>query len=85
MSYEMYHENKLLWNVREAAMSLGLSPWTIRLYIRQRKLQPVRIGRRVLLEPDECRRFLEGCKSRKALNGAGLRPARQPVDTSEPR
>jgi excisionase family DNA binding protein len=50
---------KLLWNVKEAANALGLSPWTIRRYIIDGKLQIVRLGRRVLLEPAECRRLLE--------------------------
>jgi len=53
----------LLWSVREAGSALGISPWTIRLYVRQGKLHPVRVGRRVLLEPEECRRFLEDCKN----------------------
>lgn len=55
-------QEKLLWNVREAGAALSISPWTVRLYIRQRKLRPVGVGRRVLLEPNECRRFLDTCK-----------------------
>jgi predicted site-specific integrase-resolvase len=58
----MSNQSKLLWNVREAGSALGISPWTIRLYMRQGKLRPVRVGRRVLVEPEECRRFLEDCK-----------------------
>jgi excisionase family DNA binding protein len=50
---------KLLWNVKEAGTALGISPWTIRRYISDGKLQTVRLGRRVLLEPAECRRLLE--------------------------
>lgn len=56
------NERPLLWNVGEAATALAISPWTIRLYIRQGRLQPVRVGRRVLLEPHECQRFLRTCK-----------------------
>jgi excisionase family DNA binding protein len=52
----------LLWDVGAAASALAISPWTIRLYIRQGRLQSVRVGRRVLLEPDECHRFLKACK-----------------------
>lgn len=48
---------RLLWNVNEAGTALGLSPWTIRRYISDGKLRPVRIGRRVLVEPSECRRL----------------------------
>jgi excisionase family DNA binding protein len=50
---------KLLWSVKEAGMALGLSPWTIRRYIADRKLGTVRLGRRVLIEPSECRRIIE--------------------------
>jgi excisionase family DNA binding protein len=53
---------QLLWNVKEAGAALGLSPWTIRRYISEGKLQPVRIGRRVLVEPAECRRLVEECR-----------------------
>ena len=55
-------QEKLLWDIREAGAALSISPWTVRLYIRQQKLRPVRVGRRVLLEPEECRRFLDACK-----------------------
>lgn len=50
---------KLLWNVKEAGATLGISPWTIRRYIAEEKLGVVRIGRRVLVEPSECRRLVE--------------------------
>jgi excisionase family DNA binding protein len=55
-------QEKLLWDIREAGAALSISPWTVRLYIRQHKLRSVRVGRRVLLEPEECRRFLDACK-----------------------
>lgn len=48
----------MLLNINEAANELRLSPWTVRLYIRLGKLKPVRIGRRVLLEPAELRRLV---------------------------
>jgi len=66
-------QEKLLWNVREAGAALSISPWTVRLYIRQRKLQPVRVGRRVLLEPEECRRFLDTCKRPRRERGGTTR------------
>jgi len=53
---------QLLWNVKEAGAALGLSPWTIRRYITDGKLQTVRLGRRVLVEPAECRRLVEKCR-----------------------
>lgn len=55
-------DDKLLWNVKEAGNALGLSPWTIRRYITDGKLQTVRLGRRVLVEPSECRRLVEKCR-----------------------
>ena len=54
---------KLLWNVKEAGNALGLSPWTIRRYITDGKLRTVRLGRRVLVEPSECRRLVEAGKT----------------------
>ena len=39
-----------LHDVRSAARLLAVSPWTVRVYIRQGKLHPVRIGRLVRLE-----------------------------------
>jgi excisionase family DNA binding protein len=59
------NERSLLWDVEQAATALALSPWTIRSYIRQGKLRPVRVGRRVLFEPAECERFLNACKAAK--------------------
>jgi|HubBroStandDraft_6_1064221.scaffolds.fasta_scaffold4490775_1 excisionase family DNA binding protein len=53
---------KMPWNVKEAGSALGLSPWTIRSYISKRKLRVVRMGRRVLVEPDECRRLVKECR-----------------------
>lgn len=48
----------MLLDLREASRQVGLSHWTLRLYIRQGKLQAVRLGRRVMIEPDELRRFV---------------------------
>jgi hypothetical protein len=45
-------------DVCSAAEVLGISPFTVRLYIKQPKLIPIRIGRRVLLDPAETERFL---------------------------
>ena len=51
-----------LLSIDKAAEKLGLSPWTLRLYLRQGKLRPVRIGRRVLLEEVELSRFIAECR-----------------------
>jgi excisionase family DNA binding protein len=48
-----------LYSVLEAAELLGLSHWTLRTYIKARKLNPVRIGKRVLLETSELERFIK--------------------------
>jgi excisionase family DNA binding protein len=72
---------KMLWSVSEAGSALGISPWTIRRFLRDGKLRSVRVGRRVLLEPDECRRFLEVCKAtRRRKSSAG--PSLRSVDIS---
>ena len=49
---------KALKSIEEAAGLLGISPWTVRSYIKTNKLRPVRIGRRVLLGEDELERFV---------------------------
>jgi excisionase family DNA binding protein len=50
---------KLLWSVKEAGGALGISPWTIRRYITEGKLETIRLGRRVLIEPKACVRLVE--------------------------
>jgi excisionase family DNA binding protein len=47
-----------LKNVKQAAALLGISPWTVRAYVRNGKLKPVRLGRRVLLEEAELERLI---------------------------
>jgi excisionase family DNA binding protein len=53
---------KRLHGVKEAAEILGISTYTVRSYIRQGKIRPVRFGRRVLLEEAELERFVAGSK-----------------------
>jgi excisionase family DNA binding protein len=52
-----------LHDVRSAAKLLAVSPWTIRGYIRQGKLHPVRIGRLVRLDEEELSRFVASNKA----------------------
>ena len=47
-----------LISVEQAAGLLGLSTWTVRAYIRDGKLRPVRLGRRVLLAENELERLV---------------------------
>lgn len=52
-----------LLTIEHAAQVLAISPWTIRRYIAVKKIRPVRIGRRVLLEESELRRIIEEGKN----------------------
>lgn len=58
-----------LMTIERAAQVLGISPWTVRRYISLRKIWPVRIGRRVLIEPQEIRRIVEAGRDSSALPG----------------
>jgi excisionase family DNA binding protein len=49
---------KALKTIPEAAEILRISHWTVRKDIRDGKLIPVRLGRRVLLEEAELERFV---------------------------
>jgi excisionase family DNA binding protein len=49
---------RALKNIDEAAGLLGISPWTVRAWIRIGKLRPVRLGRRVLLSESELERLV---------------------------
>jgi excisionase family DNA binding protein len=44
------------------AKALCVSPHTIRSWVRQGKLKPVRLCRRLLFHPDEVARFLENAR-----------------------
>ena len=60
-------EHRLALGVKEAAEALGLSHWTIRKFIREGKLRSVRLGKRVLVEPEALQALIE----------AGRKPAIQ--------
>jgi excisionase family DNA binding protein len=47
-----------LRSVDEAAALLGISPYTVRAWIRDGRLRPVRLGRRVLLSEGELERLV---------------------------
>jgi excisionase family DNA binding protein len=65
---------KALWSVEKAAELLSISPWTLRAYIRDAKLRPVRIGRRVLLEESELERFIAFSKAQPVANEGSEQP-----------
>jgi excisionase family DNA binding protein len=52
-------EHRLALGLKEAAEAVGLSHWTIRKFIREGKLRSVRLGKRVLVEPEELQRLIE--------------------------
>ena len=47
-----------LFRLIAVAQALCVSPHTVRMWVRQGKLQPIRICRRLLFHPDEVARFL---------------------------
>jgi excisionase family DNA binding protein len=49
---------RALKSIDEAARLLGISPWTVRAYVREGKLPAVRLGRRVLVTEDALERFV---------------------------
>jgi excisionase family DNA binding protein len=51
-----------LHDVNDAARLLAVSPWTVRAYIRQGKLRPVRIGRLVRIDELELQKFIANAK-----------------------
>ena len=57
-----------LLDVNGAADALAVSPWTIRAYIREGKLQAVRIGRLVRLETSELERFVNEHSNKTEVN-----------------
>jgi len=67
---------KPLKSVEEAAELLGISTWTVRGYVRDRKLKPVRLGRRVLLEEEELERFIAEGKNQCIDERSQLQEAR---------
>lgn len=54
---------RALKSIQEAAGLLGISPWTVRAYVKAGKLHAVRLGRRVLVEESELERLVENGKS----------------------
>jgi excisionase family DNA binding protein len=69
---------RALKSVKEAAGLPGISPWTVRSYIRDEKLKPVRLGRRVLVEEAELERLIASSKA--PLSGASLQSCRSTVN-----
>lgn len=56
-----------LYDVKQAAEVLAVSPWTVRGLIRARKLRPVRVGRLVRLDERELEQFIRNAKESSEL------------------
>ena len=52
-------QNQLALGLKEAAAAVGFSHWTPRQHKREGKVQAIRLGRRVLIEPAELQRLVE--------------------------
>ena len=52
-----------LLNVERAAEMLSLSPWTIRSWIRKRKLKAIKLGSRIVVEPQSLRELISEAKA----------------------
>jgi hypothetical protein len=66
-----------LMDVGELASLWRISPHTIRAWVRQKRLHPTKICRRLLFHPDECARFIAAA-NKKSGKSPDLRstPAR---------
>jgi excisionase family DNA binding protein len=66
-------EGSKLLSVEEAATKLGISPLTMRIWIRQRRLPFVKLGMRVLLSPQDVQHFIEANRIEAvSFDGEGL-------------
>ncbi len=74
-----------LKSVEQAAELLGISPWTVRAYVRQRKLRSVRIGRRVLLQEDDLQQFVSAATEQQIseVPVGGSRDSQAPTSPQE--
>lgn len=57
-----------LYGIKEAADALRVKPPTIHLWIRQGRLMPVKLGRRVVVTERELERFVDEGKVRRRGN-----------------
>ena len=56
-----------LLTVKDAAQILSISPWTVRAYIRNGKLRPIRVGRLVRLDEQGLETFISSLKASTAV------------------
>ena len=65
---------KKLWNNSEASKFLGISPFTLRGKVSRREIPYIKLGRRVLFDCEDLRRFVEASKIMprpRRVNGDG--------------
>jgi excisionase family DNA binding protein len=53
-------QERIALSLNEAASACGVSHWSLRKAISSGKLKPMRVGRKILVSPEELRRFLNG-------------------------
>jgi len=71
---------RVLLSKTESAEALGISGRTLTELIRGREVNPRRVGRRVLITPDELRRFASGTPAAAPfLATLGIGSARTPA------
>jgi len=63
-----------LFSIAEAAKSLGVSHWTLRMHVRRGAISVVRFGRRVLVSRAEVARI-----AREGLPSLGVSPTEKPI------
>lgn len=64
-------EMEELISIKEAARRLGgISPWTVRSWLSQRRLRRVKVGARTMIRASELARFLQDCGSKDSDSAA---------------
>lgn len=51
-----------LWDVQQAAHFLRLKPFTVRAWVRQRRMPAIKRGRMIRFDPQQIKKWLEGFK-----------------------
>jgi hypothetical protein len=59
-------EVRRLLDLGQLASAWQVSPHTVRLWVKQGRLNPTRICRRLLFDPAECERFLQASEPRES-------------------
>ena len=73
-------ENKrLALSIPDAAKALSLSAWTLRKWIAAGKMQSIRLGRRIVIEPAELYRLLDSGRVRRKPGNQLVKIARNCV------